>query len=205
MGIGWIFAKGLKILLNLPALHSCKIDRHAYICSQSELTKCNVGRYSYIGYHCFMVNTDIGKFCSIADRVCIGGAIHPMHFVSTSPVFHEGENALHTHFSNHQVDDTPITKIGNDVWIGQGAYVKAGVSISNGAVVGMGAVVTKDIGPYEIWAGNPARLIRNRFDKITIDRLLKSQWWQMDDKELSKYARFFNDPSVFLNEYENFE
>lgn len=74
---------------------------------------------------------------------------------------------------------TPRTVIGNDVWIGQGAFIKAGVHIGTGAVIGMGAVVTHDVEPYKIWVGNPARLIRKRFDDEMVQQLLASKWWRI--------------------------
>ena len=86
----WLFSKALKILLHPAALHACNVDKTSRVCSKSELTNCEVDKFTYIGYGCFMVNTKIGRFCSIADRVSIGGAMHPMQYVSTSPVFHAG-------------------------------------------------------------------------------------------------------------------
>ncbi len=194
----WILAKGLKIVMNPPAIHHCEISPKAKVCARSELTGCRLGPYSYVGYQCFMVNTEIGSFCSIADRCSIGGAAHPMDFVSTSPVFHEGKNLLKTSFSAHAIPQTPKTTIGHDVWIGQGAFIKAGVTVSVGAVIGMGTVVTHDVGPYEIWAGNPAKLIRRRFSQETIDGLLASRWWEMDEESLQKAAADFDDPQRFL-------
>gem|GEM_PF-5324250 len=82
-----VIAKGLKWILNPPALRDCQIDKTARVCPRSELTNVKVGRYSYVGSQCFAVNASIGHFCSIADRCCIGGATHPMDYVSTSPVF----------------------------------------------------------------------------------------------------------------------
>ena len=134
-------AKGMKIILNPPALNSCHIDKTSKICARSEWTNCSIDRYSYVGYQNFMVNVKIGAFCSIADRCAIGGAMHPMKFVSTSPVFHEGKNILRINFSNHIIKSTPEIEIENDVWIGQGVYIKAGSKISTGAVIGMGSVV----------------------------------------------------------------
>ena len=172
------------------------------VCSRSELTKCTIGRYTYIGYQNFMVNVSIGSFCSIADRCSIGGAIHPMEYVSTSPVFHEGGNILRKNFSKHPMQKTPRTVIEHDVWIGQGVFIKAGVTISTGAVIGMGSVVTNDVGSYEIWAGYPARLIRKRFDEEIIKGLLDSKWWELGDDKLSTYANYFNSPENFLREIE---
>lgn len=197
----WIFSKALKIILHPAALHACNVDKTSKVCSKSELTNCEIDKYTYIGYGCFMVNTKIGRFCSIADRVSIGGAMHPMQYVSTSPVFHAGDNALGINFSHHMIPDTSISIIENDVWIGQGAFIKAGVTIGTGAVIGMGAVVTRNVGPYEVWAGNPARLIRKRFDDLCIQQLLESKWWDLRDDELKEYAESFNEPSAFLEIY----
>lgn len=201
LNLKWIIAKALKIFLHPPALKNCIISHHSAVCGKSELTNCTIDNYTYVGYQCFMVNTDIGKFCSIADRVSIGGAIHPMHYISTSPVFHEGNNVLHTNFSKHIYVQTPRTIIKNDVWIGQGAFIKAGTVIENGAVVGMGAVVTKNIGPYEIWAGNPARFIRKRFNEDQISQLNKSEWWNLSTVELKEIAHVFNDFDKFKEHY----
>ncbi len=138
MSLKYIIAKGLKIILNPPAINLCEIDKTARVCARSELSKCSIERYTYIGYQNFMVNVSVGSFCSIADRCSIGGATHPMEYVSTSPVFHEGRNVLKKKFSNHPMPKTPRTVIENDVWIGQGAFIKAGVHIGTGAVIGMG-------------------------------------------------------------------
>lgn len=199
MNLKYILAKGLKIILNPPALNQCKIDSSSKVCARSELTLCEIGRYTYVGYQSFMVNVKIGAFCSIADRCSIGGAAHPTAYVSTNPVFHEGDNVLQKNFSKHPVLKTPKTIIENDVWIGQGVFIKAGVHIETGAVIGMGSVVTHDVGAYEIWAGNPARIIRKRFDDKTIQELLDSQWWKFDDEKIKKYAQYFNEPEKFLD------
>lgn len=195
----YLIAKGLKIILNPPALNACTIHKTAKVCARSELNRCSMDRYSYVGNQCFMVNVKVGAFCSIADRCSIGGARHPIEYVSTSPVFHEGKNIMKKNFSTHAMPETPQTIIENDVWIGQGAFIKAGIKISNGAVIGMGSVVTKDVGPYEIWAGNPAKKINDRFDQDIKEKLLNSKWWEMDEKTLEKYAKYFNDPETFIN------
>ena len=190
--------------MNPPALNDCVVEKTSKVCSRSELTKCKIGRYTYVGYQSFMFNVTIGSFCSIADRCSIGGAIHPMEYVSTSPVFHEGRNILKKNFSNHPMPKTPRTVIENDVWIGQGAFIKAGVHIGTGAVIGMGAVVTHDVEPYEIWAGNPARLIRKRFDDEMVQQLLDSKWWELGYDDLSVYARYFNVPENLMEKIEKY-
>ena len=202
MNLKYMIAKGLKRLLNPPALRNCTIDKTAKVCPKSELSRVSLGRYSYIGSDCFMVNAKIGAFCSIADNVVIGGATHPMQYVSTSPVFHKGKNILKKNFATHDSIKTPQSQIENDVWIGMGSFVKAGITIHDGAVIGMGSVVTHDVPAYEIWAGNPARMIRKRFDTDVADRLEKTKWWDLEDSKIEKLADVMNDPEAFLKAIE---
>lgn len=183
-------------------INESPIDKTSAVCSFSKIYRTKIGRYSYVGRYSFITNADIGSFCSIAGGVNIGGTGHPIEWVSSSSVFHKWKNVLKKNFAKHEYDIFKTTKIGNDVWIATNAMVKAGVKIADGAVVGMGAVVTKNIGPYEVWAGNPARLIKKRFDDKTIDALLKVQWWNMKDEEIEYYAKYFNEPEKFLTAME---
>ncbi len=196
--IKWLFAKTAKRILQPPALNNCNIHKTSKVCSASELTCVSLGKYSYIGSRCWAVNAEVGSFCSIADDCRIGGAIHPMEHVSTSPVFHSGKNIMKKNFAEFVIPKTPHTTIEYDVWLGVGCRIKSGVTVHTGAVIGMGSIVTHDVPPYEIWAGNPARKIRDRFDKETAQRLLESKWWEYSDEELRKAAAYFNDAEAFL-------
>jgi len=184
----------------LAALQDCKVDKSAAICSGVKFYRSEIGKYSYIGNKTFITDTKIGNFCSIAGNCYIGGTTHPLQWVSTSSVFHKWDNILHKNFSRFEFDIFKNTEIGNDVWIGEGCKIKAGVHIANGAVVGMGSVVTKNIGAYEIWGGNPAHFIRNRFSEEIIQDLNKSEWWNFNDEIISKYAQYMQEPEEFLKE-----
>lgn len=127
-----------------------------------------------------------------------GGATHPTEYVSTSPAFVKGLNGTKRKFATHSSIKTPRTVIENDVWLGTGVYVKGGVTIHTGAVIGMNSVVTHDVPAYEIWAGNPARKIKDRFDDEIKLKLLDSEWWEYDDEKLIAVASYFNDPKRFL-------
>lgn len=122
----------------------------------------------------FFRNVEIGRFCSIGRRCSIGAARHPVSTLSTHPA------AFPDRF-----EVGPRTVVGNDVWIGDNVVVMAGLTLADGAVIGAGAVVTRDVGPYEIVGGVPARLIRNRFDAETVARLTASQWWRYGDLALT--------------------
>lgn len=145
---------------NKAAIRSSAIHKTSRICSGSHINYVDMDKYSYIGNNCFANHVKIGAFCSIADNCFIGGAAHPIEFVSTSPVFCKGRNILGKNFAEADFSACSETLIGNDVWIGAGTTVLSGRTIGNGAVIGAGSVVTKNVGDYEIWAGNPAKFIR---------------------------------------------
>lgn len=105
-------------------------------------------------------------------------------------------------FARHEFEIFKRTSIGNDVWIGNRVMIKAGVKIGDGAVIGMGSIVTHDVGAYEIWAGNPARLIRKRFDEETINELMKTKWWEWEDQRIEKYAEEVTSPESFVKDLE---
>jgi acetyltransferase-like isoleucine patch superfamily enzyme len=197
MNLSYLISKLIK-KLHIPAITNSNIDKTSRVCSGSHLVSTTIGKYSYIGNFCTVINTQIGSFCSIADNCIIGGASHPIEWVSTSPVFHEGKNIMNKNFSTHGYKTGEITEIGNDVWIGNNCLIKSGVKIGNGSVIGMGSVLTKDVGDYEIWAGNPARLIRKRFNDEKIEQLKMSKWWDWENKELYKFAVNFNNIEEFL-------
>lgn len=197
MSIKYFISKLIKKLM-LPAIKNSTIDKTAKICSGAHLVNVFIGRYSYIGNYCTVINVKIGAFSSIADNCIIGGSGHPLNWVSTSPVFYSGKNILKKNFFLHEFKKTNETTIGNDVWIGSNCLIKGGVVIGNGSVVGMGAVVIQNVGSYEIWAGNPAKLIRKRFSEETIEKLVETHWWDFSDKVLFKLAPYFENPETLL-------
>ncbi len=146
----------------------------------SEVT---IGDYTYIGADSHIGSGSIGKFCSIAPRVCVGPTEHPSSHVSSHPATYSepGWGII-----SEKVWDSPkpAPVIGNDVWIGCNAVVLRGVTIGDGAIVGASAVVTRDIPPFAIAVGIPARVIGYRFDQPTVEKLAGSRWW--DDLNVLK-------------------
>ena len=181
-----------KSIVNTQIHQSSKVEAGCNIVNSI------MDKHSFCGYDCDVSNCDIGSFCSIANHVVIGGGMHPMDWVSMSPVFYEGRDSVKAKFSIHKRNAVKRTFIGHDVWIGEHALIKQGVMIGNGAVVGMGSVVTKDIEPYAIVAGCPAKVIRMRFDDDTIKKLLEIKWWEFSDQKLLECAQYFNNPVEFI-------
>lgn len=192
------FASKIIKKLHLRAVSNSDIHKTSKICSGSQIINTKIGKHSDVGYDCTIINAEIGAFCSFGANIVIGGASHTIDWVSTSPVFNENKDHLPQKFSYHKFDLESKTIVGADVWIGNYVLIKPNVTIGHGAVIGMGSVVTKDIPPYEIWGGNPARLIRKRFDDATIKELLEMQWWNWDDNEIKKRAGNFNDVQEFI-------
>lgn len=201
MNLKRILTKGIWILFNPATTTNCRLDSTAKICSGTQIKDSSMGRYSYCGHNCFILKAEIGSFVSIADNCRIGGANHPIKRVSTSPVFHSGKNIFKKNYASFgDIPDQPIN-IHSDVWVGANAIILPGVTVGVGAVIGAGSVVTHDIPPYEIWGGNPAKKIRNRFDADIIEKLLETEWWRFDEKKLIHYAELFDDPERFISEY----
>ena len=196
-----------KILKKIrgSAIKNSQIAKSAKIESGCNIVNIIMGKHSFCGYDCEIVNCEIGYFCSIANNVVIGGPMHPLNWVSMSPVFYKGRDSVKAKFSTHELPAAKKTIIGHDVWIGQYALIKQGVHIGTGAVIGMGSVVTKDVEPYSIVAGTPAKELRKRFDEVTINKLIESKWWEFDDDKLRKYSVYFTDPSEFIKVFDSSE
>lgn len=149
------------------------------------LTGCNVGRNVTIGYRSYAnftiirELTTIGRYCSIGRRCTIGAPQHPVDWITTHSIASSDDYRI-ADLPNRR-DQKKRTALGNDVWIGDNVVVIEGVTIGDGAVVGAGAVVTRDVAPYTIVAGVPARVIRTRFAPHVVAQLLDLRWWQYDE------------------------
>ena len=191
------------------ALNGCCLGRNTHLVGSSSLARVDIKdyvtinqsclifdsqieSYSYIAQESLVGHASLGRFCSVGPRTIIGGGTHPTHLLSTSPVFYSSVEHCGISFSeqNSVEKQTPI-QIGHDVWIGAHAYLRNGIVVGSGAIIGAGAVVTKDVPPYAIVGGVPARIIRYRFDESEIQKLLGIEWWNWTEDELRQAQPIF--------------
>lgn len=160
-------------LLHQPAwrLRHNRISIHARVERGTFVRDCNIAPYTYIGLNCVLNSVEIGAYSSIASGVQIGGMEHAYWDLSTS-----------CHLTDKSIAGN-ITRIGHDVWIGADSIIKQGITIGDGAVVGANSFVNKDVPPYAIVVGSPAKIIKYRFEEQTIAELQESRYWNYPPPE----------------------
>jgi phosphonate metabolism protein (transferase hexapeptide repeat family) len=176
-----------------PRIHAtartqgCRLGRWSSVGERTVLREVGLGDFSYFERQAEAIYADIGKFCSIAAQTRINALEHPLE----RPTTHKASYRPNEYFRYLGVDREfrerrrqARVSVGHDVWIGHGAVVLPGVRIATGAVVGANAVVTRDVAPYAIVAGVPAKPLRQRFADRVAERLLASQWWDFPDEKL---------------------
>lgn len=195
--------KGKKLQLGLQTtIENTSIGFSVYIGDNNHLYNCSVGDHSYINSNAKIRNTVIGKFCSIGPGVKIELGNHPIHFVSTHPVFYANNKPFQTFATHTYFQEYKQVVLGNDIWIGENALILGGVTIGNGAIIAAGSVVTKDVEPYAIVGGVPAKIIKYRFNEKEQAIIQKSKWWDKDDQWLQNNHLLFHDVHKFINHFE---
>lgn len=178
----------------------CKISKGVSIGPHVRLSFTTIDKYSYISRDSSAVFAEIGRFTSIGPNTKIGQGLHPISLLSTSPFLYSCRPPVAHHsfcseskFSEHtNISESLRVRIGNDVLIGANVTIADGVSIGHGAIVGYGSYVKKNVMPYEIVAGVPAKHLRYRFDKNTISSLLYYEWWNLSDLHIRQISKRIN-------------
>lgn len=191
----WLYVAKRSVVRNPFTAHPCYL-RHCigrrvrlnFKVAFARAFKGNIGDYTYINSGDIYDGVYIGKYCSLATNLCLGAGQHYLNRLSTYPVTLcvTRDGALEDIFPPDKE-----THIGNDVWMGNGVTVLQGVTVGDGAVIAAGAVITKDVPPYAIVAGVPAKVVRYRFEPAVIEKLLKLKWWDKDETWIAAHRELF--------------
>lgn len=166
--------------------------------------KVEIGEYTFGAPKLLSWRTDdklvVGKFCMISCNVIVlMGGEHDTDRVTAFPL---KKRLTGVQGDNIDSDNKGPVIIGNDVWVGAGAIILSGVKIGSGAIIGAGAVVVKDVPPYAIAAGNPARVVKYRFSQDQIEKLLKIRWWDWEENKIKENIDYFyQDTDSFIKRF----
>ncbi|MCW3071608.1 MAG: maa [Bacteroidetes bacterium] len=183
---------------------NCTFGNYNTVYKYARLRDTVMGDFSYVARNSQVYNTKIGKFSCIGPNVNTGMGAHPSNaFVSSHPLFYStlGQSSGMVIVEKNLFDEFPLTEIGNDVWIGNNVTIKYGVTIGDGAIIGSGAVVTKDVEPYSIVGGVPAKIIKYRFKPEEIEFLEKFQWWNKDLDWIKANKELFCNIEQFMKQH----
>lgn len=160
-------------------INQSRLGKHTIVYADTVIVNSRIGDYSYVGGNSRVQYAEIGKFCSIGPEVHIGLGKHPLNLKSTYPGFYAKDSSYYGLIPEYTcpIQEYEAVCIGHDVWIGCRAMILDGVTIGHGAVIAAGAVVSKDVPPYAIVGGVPAKIIKYRFTLEQIQEMLDSEWW----------------------------
>lgn len=190
--------------LILPSLYNSEVEDHVKLYPPYSIRDSQIGLGTYISVNSNISMAKIGKFCSIGPNFYCGWGIHPIHGISTAPMFYSTlrQNGL-TLSSKDKIEERKPIVIGNDVFIGMNVTVLDGVKIGDGAVIGAGSVVSKDIPPYAVAVGSPIKIIKYRFEQDVIDKLLLIKWWDFPLDRLTEVEQYFFNVHDFVEKHSN--
>lgn len=186
-------------------LRGVSLGRYTEVGPGNVFEDVSLGDWSYTGQHCILQNVEVGKFANIAAMVRIGPTNHPVdrptlhHITYRRRMYGLAERDDEELFRRRR---ERVARIGHDTWIGHGAIVMPGVSMGDGSVLGSGAVLTRDLPPYAIAVGVPARVLRPRFDPETAAALAEIAWWDWDYERIKRHLEALSgDTAAFVAAY----
>lgn len=183
------FGEHIKLAPFAKIMNS-SLSGNLFLGLSSCINRSELGRYVGVAYFSYLADTRSGNYCTFGSRVSVGAFSHPTDSLTVHEVGYRNttesysETILAADSQNYLEMRSIKTKIGNDVWVGDNSVIIKGVEIGNGAIVAAGSIVTKDVAPYSIVGGNPARTIRMRFSDDIINKIQATMWWDFSMKEL---------------------
>jgi phosphonate metabolism protein (transferase hexapeptide repeat family) len=195
---------GIKpLILENTTIKDVSFGEYVEIGKNNHMSESSIDDFSYTSENCQIIYSTIAKFVNIASYVRLNPGQHPIQRVTQHHMLYRKEmfgfGSDDESFFDWRREKKVV--VGNDVWIGHNVTVMGGVSIGDGAVIGSGAIVTKDIPPFAIAVGNPAKVIRYRFDEKIREKLLQIKWWNWDYETIKKRLNEFNEIDQFIQKY----
>lgn len=181
--------------------------KFTHILRGARLNNAHIGKYSRVGVNCKLTNVTVGNFSCIGADCVVGVGQHPTNYLTYHSIFYkQGNWGWHDDWIKYPKgfqEQAHIT-IGNNVWIGQKVVIMDGVTIGDNSIVATGAIVTKDVPPYSIVGGVPAKVIKTLFNDEMRKRLDEIQWWNLEDNEITKVIDLFHIPNPSIEDLNKF-
>lgn len=200
----YIYRNPTCVFYNYSQISNTLFGKYVTIFENNKIFNAKIDSYTYVQFNSRVFNCEIGKFCSLANSVSIAPGIHDLNNVTTHPSLIQKSTPLPKVFAKKDnIVSCKKVIIGNDVWIGENSLIMDGVKVGNGAVIAAGAIVVKDVEPYSVVAGVPAKHIKYRFDIETITILQKSEWWDFPEEWFEKNSELMLNPTDFITYLKN--